>query len=474
MHRTPASPRSSSPTLLPILAPLLLGLRTACHQERTWQRVVVLWCGALLNLGRQRLSQVIVTVGHGNQDWTAWYRLFNRGRVDWSRAQGQLVTELCAELGRDDPLVVVLDATQLPRTGKRMPGIGWGRNPFSPAWKPGIWRSQRWVGLHGLLPRSGNGMSRAVPLRFQLASSAKTTAGLVPCPEWNAGLLLLTWLRHHLDRQGQTRRWVLAVGDGAYANAKLLKALPAHVELLARCAKNRRFFHLPQAQPLRGRKRRYGDPAPTPHQQLTTGTHFRTVPVPVRGRTVRLRVQVTGPLLMQPVPERPLFVLVVKGVKQTSSYRRREATYLLVTAVPTATGGWRLPLPLSEVLSWAWQRWEVEVLHRAIKSGFGLGQQQQWSTLGSQGTVQWIGWLAAAVTLSSYRAWGWGAQTDGRAGRWWRPPRWTLATGLSQLRAEVWDLAEFQPVWARSPDKWGAMDQWFAASTNPLRSYQRH
>lgn len=473
MHRTSAPASSSSLTIFAAFAPLLLGLRTACKQQRTWYRVLVVWCGALVNLGCQRLSQVIVATGHGDRDWTAWYRLFNRDRVDWTNAQGQLVTELCAELGRDDPLVVVLDATQLPRTGQRMPGIGWGRNPLTPAWKPGIWRSQRWVGLHGLLPRSADGKSRALPLRFVPAPSPKATPGITPCPEWQAGARLLTWVRAVVSAQGQASRSILAIGDGAYANAKLLAVLPARTILLARCAKNRALYALPGPQPARGRKRRYGERLPTPHRTLTSDRPVQTVPIMVRGRGLSLRVQLLGPALVRPVAHRPVFVLVVHGVKESASHRRREATYLLVTAVGDGQGGWKLPLPLSELLSWAWQRWEVEVVHRAIKSGFGLGDQQQWSAAGARGAVQWIAWLAGALTLSGYRAWGISVPSQGRTGAWWHPPRWTLATCLGEIRREVWPLAEIQAVWSRSPDHWPEMAAWFAPPEQVTHGYQR-
>ncbi|HSK83314.1 MAG TPA: hypothetical protein VK902_07890 [Rubrobacter sp.] len=39
-------------------------------------------------------------------------------------------------------------------------------------------------------------------------------------------------------------------------------------------------------------------------------------------------------------------------------------------------GEWVLPYPAHELLTWAWQRWEVEVCHREMKSGFGLGEAQ--------------------------------------------------------------------------------------------------
>jgi len=39
---------------------------------------------------------------------------------------------------------------------------------------------------------------------------------------------------------------------------------------------------------------------------------------------------------------------------------------------------WTLPYPVEELLSWAWQRAEVEVCHREMKSGFGLRETQCW------------------------------------------------------------------------------------------------
>ena len=56
--------------------------------------------------------------------------------------------------------------------------------------------------------------------------------------------------------------------------------------------------------------------------------------------------------------------------------RQREPSFPIVSAVPADAGGWDLSLPVDELLAWAWQRWEVEVMHRELKSSFGLGQQQ--------------------------------------------------------------------------------------------------
>jgi hypothetical protein len=58
--------------------------------------------------------------------------------------------------------------------------------------------------------------------------------------------------------------------------------------------------------------------------------------------------------------------------------RRRKPAFFVVNAVQR-DGQWGLPLPAEDLLAWAWQRWEVEVCHREMKSEFGVGEVQCWS-----------------------------------------------------------------------------------------------
>ncbi len=37
-----------------------------------------------------------------------------------------------------------------------------------------------------------------------------------------------------------------------------------------------------------------------------------------------------------------------------------------------------MPLVAEELLRWAWQRWEAEVCHQEMKTGFWLGEAQCW------------------------------------------------------------------------------------------------
>jgi hypothetical protein len=461
--------RRPTPLLDAVLC-LLQHARPAVHQERTFVRLVTLTLGSLVALGRHTLSQVIVGFGAGTVDWTGWYRLFNRERVGIEALQTMVVREVLTEVDPGDPLPVVLDATQLPRSSRRFPGTGWVKAPRTMPWRPGFHRGQRLEILSGLLPRSADGDSRAVPIRSTVLRSAKTLpVGAVPeQSEGQAGIALLGWLRDRLGNEGRADQPVLVLADGAYSTAPVIGQLPANTWLLARCATNRALFALPVHDlHRRGRKRVYGERGPTPQDRLHLAEGWETVPVLVRGRTIPLTVQTTGPWLIKQAPHHPLMLLVVTGIDRGkgTSRRQRDPQYFLVSARQDETGAWGLPFSLAELLAWAWQRWEVEVMHRELKSGFGLGDQQAWSAAGALTTTAWVLWTYALLILAGARCWGLGPAPGPDHGRWWRPRRWSVGRLLGAVRAELWQTGEFQPRWARSPDPFAQITAWTSTQT---------
>jgi hypothetical protein len=221
---------------------LLSAYRPATRQERTYQRLVQLSLASVVRLGRHTLSQLLVALGLGQQDWSAWHRLFNRERLQVSVLQRTLVSQLAGVVPETEPvLAAVVDGTALPRTSRRMPGCGYTRHPQTPRWRPGLGLAQRYVGISALWPRSAAGDSRAVPLRWLLLRTAKTTPmGEAPQRSEREGASeLITWLRQCWDEEGRAAQPLLVLGDGAYSTAPVLRALPERTVLLARCAKNR-------------------------------------------------------------------------------------------------------------------------------------------------------------------------------------------------------------------------------------------
>lgn len=240
---TPASP-SLGTTFLTTVRPLC---RDATRQRRVAERLLMLSVGVLLVSGRRMVSRIVVVLGLADEDWSAAYRLFRCGRVDLEVLRRAVVARWLAVQRPHAPLVTVLDGTQLPRTGRHLPGAGWLRAPRSPAWRPGIHRAQRWEGLSGLTPIGPDGDSRAIPLWFEPAPSptAHPWPDVPPRTEVAAGLAALMWLRAVLDELGAASRGLVVVADGAYSGQAMWRDLPKRVTLIARCAKNRALFALP-------------------------------------------------------------------------------------------------------------------------------------------------------------------------------------------------------------------------------------
>jgi hypothetical protein len=470
----PHDSASTSDSLARTWFDLLTAYRPVVRQERTFVRLVLLAMACLLGVGRQTLTRWLLTLGVSVHDWTAWYRLFNQTRLHLPTLHATLVDQVLAVLPTRAPVVaVVLDATQVPRTSRRFPGSGLTRAMRGLQWPRGLTMAQRFVGLSVLLPRSPDGDSRAIPLKWLLLRSAKTC----PCgdaperTESQGGRALVAWMRQQLDGAQRATQRLLVVGDGAYSTAPVLADLPAQVTVLARCARNRALFALPtyRAQG-RGRQPRYGARGPTPQATLHDATDWQEVSITVRGRTIPLTATVTGPWLIHGAPFQPLALLVVRGIDRGRgvSRRQREPQFFLVTLEMEQEDEWALPLPLAEVLAWAWQRWEVEVMHRELKSGFGLGQQQAFSDQGAATIIPWLVWVYALLILTGYRTWGLGSGPAPTLGRWWTARRWSIGQLRQALRQELWQLGEFQPVWTRSPDTWAEITTWIGTQTNAV------
>ncbi len=132
--------------------------------------------------------------------------------------------------------------------------------------------------------------------------------------------------------------------------------------------------------------------------------------IPVRGRTLTLEFQVLGPFVCEGLPERPVFLIVVKGRhrqvgKRKPRWQRRAPAFYLVSAQQTG-GTWQLPLPIETVWAWLWQRWELVVAHREMKSGFGVGEMQCWNPSATIASVQGSVWVYALLVSAAYRTWG--------------------------------------------------------------------
>lgn len=456
-HTTPHSP------LVDAFFALLADTRPAFRQQRPFTRMLALVVGLLGSLARHTLTQALLAIGAHDTDWTAFYRLFSRQRIRIDALQQQFIRHCLTHVPPTQPLMLAVDAVAFPRSSRRMPGVGWRKAPGTAPFRPGLALAQRFGALHWLPPLV-QGYTRALPLlSYPIFTPKARPAHVPPQKEWEGALTALTTLRTSLAQAERATQPVMLLADGSYDVADFWKALPPTTTLIVRTARNRALFALPApSAPRRGARRKYGAPAPRPADWIALRSGWTTRTVTIRGHARRLRYRVEGPFLRATVPTRPLFLVVMGG----QTYRRRQQVQwrppvpVLVNAVQTTADTWALPLPLAELVVWLWQRWEVEVAHRELKSGFGVGEMQCWHPISTVTTIQWGFWLYAVCLLAAYRTWGicGGPQPPGR----WRKQagRWSFTTLWRTLRRDLTRMGELAGDRTAMRGDWGTKEAW--------------
>lgn len=461
------------PEVIKNLMELVAAHRRIFGQERVYERVVKLVLAEVMAFARHTVTQLVMVLGENGEDWSGWYRLFSRKRFDEGAAAEVMVQETLKHVGEEEVYVVGGDGTQVPRDGKRIEGVSWLRNLRTPAFKVGIHRAQRWFNGSWLIPAE-RGYSRALPLRWLPAFPAKAQRQVTePCTEWEAAVHFLGWLKAQLARLGRAGQWILMVADGSFDTLGLWQHLPSGVVMLARSAKNRVLHHLPPAGA--HRNRRYGERALTPQALWQQRSGWHKIQLLIRGRLRNLQYRVEGPFLRKGAPHMPLFLIIVRGKTylQHGRRKRREPMPYLVNALPGLNGQWVLPLPITTLLFWAWQRWELEVCHREIKSGFGLGQKQCWNPVAALASVQWSAWVYSLLLLAGYRTWGLCGAPSVPSAWWHGAGRWSLNTLWRAYRAALWGPHLFQPLYSYTPSNWLEKQALFRGLGNSLYAAAR-
>jgi hypothetical protein len=454
--------------LLQNLFQLIEAHRPAFKQERPYQRAVWLLLSELFTFARHTVTQGLLALGESENDWSAWYRLFSHKRFDYQKLTSITLRETLPEAPDEAPYVVAVDGMLVPRSSQKMPGTSWWKALGSAPFKPGLARAQRFVHLSWLTSREA-GYSRAIPLQMLPAFPEKAVAAETEKrKDWEAAVEGLQWTRQQLDAAGRSMQLLLALVDGGLERTvEFWRRLPERTVLLGRTARSRVLYALPGEYQGRGRPPSYGERARKPAEWLKVKEGWTKIEVQVRGRMREMRYRVEGPYLREGLLEQPVFLIVVRGMDRKVNGKRvkRDPVFYLVSAVQQGDQ-WVLPLPIEDLLAWAWQRWEVEVAHREMKSGFGLGEKQCWNKRSAVRSVQWSAWVYAILLLAGYRAWGL-RQGPATPARWWAGAgRWSFNTLWRAYRSALWGTGDFQAVCSLITGNWQKKEGWLTAFRN--------
>ena len=336
---------------------------------------------------------MLSAAGREQHDWSADYRIFSRGRFQPSDMFGLVEDRLLERLPEGQAVVTALDDTKLRKTGTKIPGVSYQRDPMSPPFHTNFIRAQRFAQLSMMMPLDVNdpAAARGFPIRFRHAPPPPRP-GAKASPEQLAayrrlqktqnlsvaGLEIIKDCRSGLDSRGAAERTLIVSVDGSYTNRTVLKDLPARTTLIGRIRKDAKFSFPPSGQPGRGRRRSYGDDAPTPEAVLKDDTiPWSKVRVWASGKYHDCEYKtITAIQWRKAGPHRLLRLIVIRplGYRLTAHSRLlyRQPAFLICTDPD---------LPLQTVIQDYFWRWDIEVNHRDEKQLIGVGQAQVRSAL---------------------------------------------------------------------------------------------
>ncbi len=434
---------------------------------------------ALVSPCRGTLTNLICMCGRAQQDWTADYRLYSRDRVNPAGLFSTVLHEIETNLPATTPLVAAIDDTLVRKTGGKIDGVGWKRDPLGPAFQTNLVRGQRYVQLSAAWPGQG-GQARMIPVDFTHAPmppkpGKKATPELVEeykekKKQQRLNVVALARIQQLRQALPEARQLVVA-GDGGYTNAGLLKGLPAKTTYIGRIRRDAVLNALPGPPAATGRPAVYGAQVPTPESLRTDATvAWQHVEAYAAGKTHTFKIKTLGPVLWRKAgPTRPLQVLVIAPV----GYRLRAGSKLLYRQ-PAFLICTDPAMPVGEQLQYYLWRWGIEGNFRDEKNLIGTGQAQL-RTAASNRNQPACTVAAYALLLIAALLFGEPAGQPAEAPPHLRPPKWrTHAAGASPSTRSAGDLLRTlrSECWADqiAPQSFSEFVSAFPTSTNPSKA----
>lgn len=404
----------------------------------------------LVALGRHTLTGLLTAQNRQGQDWTADYRFYSQGRAQPRCLLDTARQAVEAALPPGAPLVVALDDSLLPKTGRHVHGTAWRRDPQGPPFQVQFTWAQRVLQFSAARPLGSAGAVRLVPIDFVHAPTpAKPRKGADDATQRayvqaaQAANLVAVAQRRLVELRARVpaERTLHVVGDGRYSNQTLLRQRPPGTVYIGRIRKDSALFHPPPLQPATGRRRLYGAKALTPEQlRQAEDPPWQTVRAYACGKSHEFRVKVRADVRSPLCGKDPVQVVVIAPLgyrlRQGGKLLYRQPAYLLCTDPALAVA--------CVVQEYLW-RWDIEVNLREEKTLLGVGQAQ----VRVPASVAAVPALAvgayALLQLAALETYGDTGQPEAVPLPQWRrrnpPARATTGRLINQLRYELWAAA---------------------------------
>jgi hypothetical protein len=402
----------------------------------------------LVCMGRHTVTNLLTTGGRQFVDWTADYRLYSKERIDCNNIFNQVREEVQTLNDPKKPLITAMDDSLLPKTGKKIPGVKFARDPMGPHFQVNFIRGQRVIQMSASV--SEDGQSRMIPVMFKDASTPEKPRRNASEEIWARykedckvrrlsvrGVECINEMRSHMEKDRDL--WVTV--DGSYTNRTVLNNLPDNTVLIGRIRSDAKLYHLPTTSGAAGagRKRIYGVAAPTPEEIRTDeAIPWQHVFAYTSGKMHEFKVKTMQYLRWRGTgKQQTLQVMVIAPLRYRLSQRSpllyRDPAYLICTDPD---------IPLNEMLQAYLWRWDIETNFRDEKTLLGTGQAQVRNPASVKSLPQMMVASYSLLLLAGIKKWGVkGMPQLSNIPKWQDPnKKYRVSTNdlIKQLRSELW------------------------------------
>lgn len=402
---------------------------------------------------------MITACGRQSLDWSADYRLFSEGRFDPADIFRVCRQDVVAKLPAPAPLIASMDDTLIRKTGTKIPGASYRRDPLGPPFQTNLVRAQRYLQLSAALPpQHAAAPGRMIPIQFVHAPSVKKPGKKATAEQIQEyrnqkrtqnlsiqGNLQIHALRKNLDADNPEQKralWVLT--DGSFTNRNALNNPPANTVNIGRIRRDAKLY-LPlgtgDARVGAGRKRWYGERAHTPEQaRKNSAIPWQTVDAFAAGKMHPMKIKTLSPLYWRVTGHnRPLRLIVIAPLayrlRKESPLLYRDPAYLIVTDPHIA---------VEDAVRAYLSRWDIEANFRDEKQLLGVGQAQVRSGASIDTAPAMSVAAYSMLLLAGADVYGVNGLPDALPPPKWRKhkkPRASAADLISQLRYDLWGEA---------------------------------
>jgi hypothetical protein len=362
-------------------------LRPAFKTQQSWEKAREIIFGSINCHGRRTITGMLSGCGKQFNDWSSFYNLFSKMKIDTDKVLQIIQKFIVEEVDNQKYIYAHMDDTTIKKTGKRIPGTSWMRDPLGPKFRTNFIWGQKFIQISLALSETGEScQSRAIPVDFHHSPSAikpKKGASKEEIEQYkedkkNAKLSVqgskrITYLRANLDKNGAYDKNLIISVDGSYTNKEVIKNLPERTILIGRIRKDTKLHLIPDSKSPLGRKRSYGDRIPTPEEIRQSDEYpWTRVNAWAAGKIHNFFIKVVKDVRWRSAGEEQNLTLVVirpLGYRLTKNgvILYKQPAYLICTDTN---------LDIETLLQAYLWRWEIEVNFREEKTLLGCGQAQ--------------------------------------------------------------------------------------------------